>query len=294
MISPPANAIFMGIGVLLTTAREVHAGHDTLTDLFERINFFLQRLTSYAEIPLTNESMELLGKIMAQILFILAISTRVVKDSQIKKFLKKLTGRTDVEDALVRLDMLTSKETFRVDLDRLELTRQLERLLLPDSSIVDSMLTRRQKASYERNSENFSPLQTLLSTITLHAAFSFVGPQSGLSKATRSNNGRRMVPYCGSVVFPVRGKPFFALPSSRTSRECKASGPYQSRTIISPTMISPSAISAACWRPFSFNSETNPTVAAMFCVTFVLRGVISPNCLVATPLKNVLRICSKS
>jgi hypothetical protein len=52
---------------------------------FERINLFLQRQTSYAEIPLTNESVELLGKIISQILFILAVSTRAMKDSGISE-----------------------------------------------------------------------------------------------------------------------------------------------------------------------------------------------------------------
>lgn len=42
-----------------------------------------------------------------------------------EKFLKRLMGRTDVEDALVQLDMLTreEKETFRVVLERLERTQ---------------------------------------------------------------------------------------------------------------------------------------------------------------------------
>jgi len=53
--------------------------------LFERIHFFLQRLKSYTNMPLTNESRELLGKIMAQLLSILALSTKAMTDSKISE-----------------------------------------------------------------------------------------------------------------------------------------------------------------------------------------------------------------
>jgi len=58
------------------------ASHDTLVRLFERINFFLQRLSIYSEIPLTNDLTELLGKIMAELLSILAISTKEMTDKK--------------------------------------------------------------------------------------------------------------------------------------------------------------------------------------------------------------------
>ena len=58
--------------------RDIAADHETLIHLFERIHFFLQRLNGYTGILLTNEFMELLGRIMAQILSILAISTKVM------------------------------------------------------------------------------------------------------------------------------------------------------------------------------------------------------------------------
>jgi len=78
----PANTIFTGIGVLLGVVRDVVASHDTLVRLFERINFFLQRLSIYSEIPLTNDLTELLGKIMAELLSILAISTKEMTDKK--------------------------------------------------------------------------------------------------------------------------------------------------------------------------------------------------------------------
>ncbi|KAI0253332.1 hypothetical protein BJV78DRAFT_1152997 [Lactifluus subvellereus] len=82
---PPAKTIFTGIGVLLTAAKDVVANRDTLVILFERIQFFLQRLKIYTGIQLTTEMRELLGKIMAQVLSILALSTKEMNQSRISE-----------------------------------------------------------------------------------------------------------------------------------------------------------------------------------------------------------------
>jgi hypothetical protein len=108
--------------------RDVVASRDTIIRLFERIHFFLQRLGSYTGVPLTDDFKELLGKIMAQILSILALSTKVMTERRISKliytqysfladyvseqFLKRLIGRTNVEDALLQLDSLTKEENL--------------------------------------------------------------------------------------------------------------------------------------------------------------------------------------
>ena len=118
------------------------ASHDTLIQLFEQINFFLQRLGRYTGVPLTNESRELLGKIMAQLLLILALSTKAMTDRRISELirsrclfladcgseniLKKLVGRTDVEDALSRLDMLTREESLMMVVRNLEVTHHVD------------------------------------------------------------------------------------------------------------------------------------------------------------------------
>jgi hypothetical protein len=49
--------------------------------LFERIHLFLGRLSSYTGISFTREFTELLGKIMAQILSILSLSTKVIREA---------------------------------------------------------------------------------------------------------------------------------------------------------------------------------------------------------------------
>ena len=118
------------------------ASHDTLINLFERIHFFLQRLKSYTVIPLTDGLTELLGKIMAQILCILALSTKVMTERRISElidspcpfwahydtetFLKRLVGKTDVEDALLRLDVLTKEECLIAVARNLEVSHHVD------------------------------------------------------------------------------------------------------------------------------------------------------------------------
>ncbi|KAI0252123.1 hypothetical protein BJV78DRAFT_1352556 [Lactifluus subvellereus] len=124
----PAKTIFTAIGFLLNAAKDVIASHNILVNLFERVQFFLQRLKIYNGIPLTTEMTELFGKIMAQVLFILALSTKEMSQRRIKKYVKNLLGlrRTDVQDALQRLDMLTKEESAMGIARNLEVTHDVD------------------------------------------------------------------------------------------------------------------------------------------------------------------------
>jgi hypothetical protein len=126
-------------------ARDAAASRETLIHLFERIHFFLQRLKSYTRIPLTEELTELLGKIMAQLLSILALSAKMMTDNRISElilslycpvvnyasemFLKRLMGRTKVEDALLRLDSLTREESLMTLARTLEVTHRIDNVV---------------------------------------------------------------------------------------------------------------------------------------------------------------------
>jgi hypothetical protein len=118
------------------------ASYNTLLHIFERIHFFLQRLKCYTGIPLSNDFTELLGKIMAQILSILALSTKEMTERWTnaltdavcsflagyfsEKFLKWLMGKTNVEDALLRLDSLMKEENLRVAAENLEVAYRVD------------------------------------------------------------------------------------------------------------------------------------------------------------------------
>jgi len=118
------------------------ASYEALLDLFERIQIFLQRLNRYTAVPLTQEFILLLGKIMAQILVVLAFSTKEIKERRIsmsfclmflsvvdywtEKILKRIVGKTDVPDALPRLDMLTKEENLMAVARNLEITHRVD------------------------------------------------------------------------------------------------------------------------------------------------------------------------
>ncbi|KAH9040412.1 hypothetical protein EDB85DRAFT_1886932 [Lactarius pseudohatsudake] len=105
-----AKAVFTGIGVLLAAVKDVRASHDALADLFERVEFFLKRLGVHTRISATRDMVEILVKIMAEVIVILSIATKEMQRSRTKIYLRKLLGRTDIEDALKRLDILTQEE----------------------------------------------------------------------------------------------------------------------------------------------------------------------------------------
>ncbi|KAH9177922.1 hypothetical protein EDB89DRAFT_2239672, partial [Lactarius sanguifluus] len=110
MAFPPAGVIFTGIGILLAAAKDVKSSHDALVELFERIENFFERLGVYTQISLTAEMAEVFVKIVAEILSILSIATKEVKRKRAKIYFRKLLGRTDIEDALRKLDSLIQEE----------------------------------------------------------------------------------------------------------------------------------------------------------------------------------------
>jgi hypothetical protein len=61
---------------LTQAAAGVAASYEVLVNLFESVRYFLLRLKIYTGIPLTTELTEILGKIMAEIIFILALGTK--------------------------------------------------------------------------------------------------------------------------------------------------------------------------------------------------------------------------
>ncbi|KAH9034508.1 hypothetical protein EDB85DRAFT_2274467 [Lactarius pseudohatsudake] len=119
MAFPPAGVIFTGIGVLLAAAKDVRSSHDALVELFERIESFFKRLGVYTQISLTAEMAEVFVKIVAEILSILSIATKEVKRKRARIYFRKLLGRTEIEDALRKLDNLIQEEAVRSPSDQL-------------------------------------------------------------------------------------------------------------------------------------------------------------------------------
>ena len=111
---------------LSQAAKDVVASRDTLIDIFDRIESFFGRLETYTKVPTTHAMRDIIVKIMVEVLGVFGIVTKEIKQNLAskpnpkaafliayrhpEKYLKKLVGRRDIEDALSRLDKLTREE----------------------------------------------------------------------------------------------------------------------------------------------------------------------------------------
>ncbi|KAH8979210.1 hypothetical protein EDB92DRAFT_1821139 [Lactarius akahatsu] len=89
-----AKAIFVGVDVLITVlpltfstdaANGVSSSYDALADLFECIGNFLKRLRIYTDIPLTPSMVDIIVKIMVELLSVFALATKQIKQGRFSK-----------------------------------------------------------------------------------------------------------------------------------------------------------------------------------------------------------------
>ena len=129
-------------GKLSQAAKDIVASRDAIADIFERIESFFRRLETYTEVPTTEAMKNTIMKIMIEVLGIFAIVTKEIKqgrasepipddsfplaDRNSEKYLKKLFGRTDIEDALGRLDKLTQEEARMAIMEVLKVAHHVE------------------------------------------------------------------------------------------------------------------------------------------------------------------------
>src|ERR1700733_13799235 len=117
---------------------DVAASKDVLAELFERIGFFFNRLETYTELKPTAAMTEIITEILVEVITIFGIATKELKRGSasesptgclwitselgVEKFLKRLAGRTDLEDALRKLDRLTQEEARMALAENLRIT----------------------------------------------------------------------------------------------------------------------------------------------------------------------------
>ena len=82
---PPSPSSRICVTLNSQAVRDVAASRVMLVHLFERIHLFLQRLGRYTGMPLTDDLTGLLGKIMAQLLTILALVTKAMTSGRISE-----------------------------------------------------------------------------------------------------------------------------------------------------------------------------------------------------------------
>jgi len=64
---------------------DVRASQDTLIDIFERMENFFQRLEIYTNVSPTPEMINIIMKIMVEVISVLAIATKEMKQSRMSE-----------------------------------------------------------------------------------------------------------------------------------------------------------------------------------------------------------------
>ncbi|KAN0129045.1 hypothetical protein V8E53_013195 [Lactarius tabidus] len=106
--------------------KDVNSAQEALVDIFERIENFFKRLEAYTEVRTSEAKTDIIVKIMVEVLNILGIATKEIKQGRTKRYLKKLLGKTEIEDALKRLDKLTQEEVRMATAQLLRLTNDVD------------------------------------------------------------------------------------------------------------------------------------------------------------------------
>ncbi|KAN0141435.1 hypothetical protein V8E53_000680 [Lactarius tabidus] len=125
-VFPPAVAIFAGIGFLLQAVMNVRATQETLVNLFDRMKYFFMRLEKYIAVRPTAAMAEIIVQIMVEIICILGIVTKEIRQRRFKKYVKGLFGIHRVEDAFQRLDKLTQEEVRMAEVEILTIASRID------------------------------------------------------------------------------------------------------------------------------------------------------------------------
>ncbi|KAI0269588.1 hypothetical protein BGY98DRAFT_1101064 [Russula aff. rugulosa BPL654] len=99
------------ISMFFTSSKEYTEKPRSLIEIFGRIESFFRRLSIYTQVPSTPEMLDTIIQILVEVLMILGIATKEMKQGRIKKYGKRLIGKTDMEDALKKLDRLTQENS---------------------------------------------------------------------------------------------------------------------------------------------------------------------------------------
>ncbi len=105
------------------------------------MEYFFKRLEAYIEVRPTAAMTDIIVKIMVEVLSVLGIVTKeigqgrmsmsfpvnisAIIDRHAEKYLKKLVGRKDIEEALQKLDNLTQEEARMAAAEGLKITRSI-------------------------------------------------------------------------------------------------------------------------------------------------------------------------
>ena len=78
---------------MLQTASKISSSYDALVDLFEIVGSFLKRLRIYTDLPLPPLMTEISVKIMVELLSVLALATKQIKQGRFSKWISVVRHR---------------------------------------------------------------------------------------------------------------------------------------------------------------------------------------------------------
>ena len=282
-------------------AKDVIASQDALIDIFERIENFFRRLEEYAEVPTTEAMKDIIVKIMVEVLGLFAIVTKEMKqglasermpsamfpiaDRDSEKYLKKLIGRKDIEDALSRLDKLTQEEARMAMAQVLKIAHRVEHgvvqanqrkwLSPPDPSTNQNIASGTQHegtATWFFQGNIFVQWKSTSTTslLWIHGKRASLCPFSASHVLTVLNNCSGFREEYPLVCFRLTGSSTtnlrrgLAPQSSKISWRCGRLDwpPWRSSILISGTLIN--RTSTTLFLPFSHNSLLVPTDVARY------------------------------
>jgi archaellum component FlaC len=136
------------------TAKAVRADQDALFEMFERIEAFFRRLNIYTELAPNQGMVDTMTAIMVEVLNFIGIATKEIKQGRTskcflyqnkflltkpftEKYLNKLMGKNDIEDALKKLDRLTQEEALMAAAQLLRVTNTIDNRV---GGIADNVL----------------------------------------------------------------------------------------------------------------------------------------------------------
>jgi hypothetical protein len=67
---------------------DIRKSHETLIDIFGRIESFFRRLNIYTQVPSTTEMLDTIIQVMVEVLTILGIATKELKQGRISQYFR--------------------------------------------------------------------------------------------------------------------------------------------------------------------------------------------------------------
>ncbi|KAJ7026251.1 hypothetical protein C8F04DRAFT_1297876 [Mycena alexandri] len=107
---PFAKAGFVALGVLVQAAEDVSARYDCIINLCELLHSFLERLRVYMSAQLLDGMREVVIRILVHLLSVFALVTKEIKHARLVSYFRVLIGKTEIRDALEKLDNLIRAE----------------------------------------------------------------------------------------------------------------------------------------------------------------------------------------